>query len=160
MYRDASCIVWPSKSFFPTRCWHLVFSSSARPSLSTPLLYFWHGRASRLCQLHKSLRSNHTHYLQARRTVSPVLPYRGHVDVSPLSIQTIPVIQCRVANCNANPGFKPLASGGDGSSTQFWFVGYDPTTTEIIVSHEGTDASKMYTHRDRSISGIMTKPAD
>lgn len=23
------------------------------------------------------------------------------------------------ANCNANPGFKPIASGGDGSSTQF-----------------------------------------
>ena len=23
------------------------------------------------------------------------------------------------ANCNANPGFKPIASGGDGSTTQF-----------------------------------------
>lgn len=23
------------------------------------------------------------------------------------------------ANCDANPGFKPIASGGDGSSTQF-----------------------------------------
>jgi len=48
-----------------------------------------------------------------------------------------------VANCNANPGFKPVASGGDGSSTQFWFVGYDPSSAEIIVSHQGTDASKI-----------------
>ena len=31
------------------------------------------------------------------------------------------------ANCNANPGFKPVASGGDGAVTQTWFVGYDPT---------------------------------
>lgn len=31
------------------------------------------------------------------------------------------------ANCNANPGFRPTASGGDGAVTQFWYVGYDPT---------------------------------
>ncbi|KAF9646508.1 alpha/beta-hydrolase [Thelephora ganbajun] len=47
------------------------------------------------------------------------------------------------ANCNANPGFKPIASGGDGSSTQFWYVGYDPTLQTIVVVHQGTDGSQI-----------------
>jgi len=42
------------------------------------------------------------------------------------------------ANCDANPGFITTASGGDGFVTQFWFVGYDPTMHEVIVSHQGT----------------------
>lgn len=46
-------------------------------------------------------------------------------------------------NCNSNPGFKPVASGGDGSSVQFWYVGYDPTLKTIIVAHQGTDTSKL-----------------
>ncbi|RDB18531.1 Lipase [Hypsizygus marmoreus] len=46
-------------------------------------------------------------------------------------------------NCNANPTFKPVASGGDGSSTQFWYVGYDPTLKTVIVGYQGTDASKI-----------------
>ncbi|KAM5537885.1 hypothetical protein V8D89_008361 [Ganoderma adspersum] len=45
--------------------------------------------------------------------------------------------------CDANPGFKPVASGGDGVVTQFWYVGYDPTLDEIIVGHQGTDFSKI-----------------
>lgn len=32
-----------------------------------------------------------------------------------------------LANCNANTGFTAIASGGDGSSTQYWYVGYDST---------------------------------
>jgi len=42
------------------------------------------------------------------------------------------------ANCQANPGFMPVASGGNGDSVQFWFVGYDPTLDTVIVSHQGT----------------------
>ncbi|KAI0353777.1 lipase [Trametes cingulata] len=45
------------------------------------------------------------------------------------------------ANCEANPTFFPIASGGDGVVTQFWFVGYDPTLREVIVSHQGTDTA-------------------
>ncbi|KAI1790374.1 alpha/beta-hydrolase [Ganoderma leucocontextum] len=45
--------------------------------------------------------------------------------------------------CDANPGFKPVASGGDGIVTQFWYVGYDPALDEIIVGHQGTDFSKI-----------------
>ncbi|KAI0759597.1 lipase [Trametes elegans] len=47
------------------------------------------------------------------------------------------------ANCEANPSFLPIASGGDGVLTQFWFVGFDPTLGEIIVSHQGTDVDKI-----------------
>ncbi|KAF9456174.1 Alpha/Beta hydrolase protein [Collybia nuda] len=46
-------------------------------------------------------------------------------------------------HCEATPSFKPVASGGDGSITQFWYVGYDPTLETIIVSHQGTDIAKI-----------------
>ncbi|KAI0047137.1 lipase class 3 family protein [Auriscalpium vulgare] len=45
------------------------------------------------------------------------------------------------ANCNANPGFVPVASGGDGGEVQFWFVGFAPAQNTVIVSHQGTDTS-------------------
>ena len=32
-----------------------------------------------------------------------------------------------VANCNQNNGFKPIASGGNGATIQYWYVGYDTT---------------------------------
>ncbi|TFK39673.1 lipase class 3 family protein [Crucibulum laeve] len=47
------------------------------------------------------------------------------------------------AKCSANAGFIPVASGGDGSSTQFWYVGYSPAQKSVIVSHQGTDTSKI-----------------
>ncbi|RPD59102.1 lipase [Lentinus tigrinus ALCF2SS1-7] len=47
------------------------------------------------------------------------------------------------ANCEANPQFVPIASGGDGDSTQFWYVGFDPTLGEVIVGHQGTDTSEI-----------------
>ncbi|KAI0326033.1 lipase [Cubamyces sp. BRFM 1775] len=46
-------------------------------------------------------------------------------------------------NCDANPLFIPVASGGDGVSTQYWFVGYDPVLNEVIVSHQGTAIDKI-----------------
>ncbi|KDQ61916.1 hypothetical protein JAAARDRAFT_66920 [Jaapia argillacea MUCL 33604] len=47
------------------------------------------------------------------------------------------------SNCQTNPTFKPVASGGDGDSVQFWFVGYDPTLASVIVAHQGTDPSQI-----------------
>ncbi|KAI0749978.1 lipase [Daedaleopsis nitida] len=47
------------------------------------------------------------------------------------------------ANCQANSQFKPVAAGGDGIVTQFWYVGYDPTLGEVIVGHQGTDGDKI-----------------
>ncbi|KAG2364628.1 hypothetical protein BDR07DRAFT_1482246 [Suillus spraguei] len=46
-------------------------------------------------------------------------------------------------NCEANSQFKPVASGGNGDSVQYWFVGYDPNLHTVIVSHQGTDPSEI-----------------
>ncbi|KAF8141368.1 Alpha/Beta hydrolase protein [Boletus edulis] len=43
------------------------------------------------------------------------------------------------ANCEANPNFKPVASGGNGDSVQYWYVGYDPSFDTVIVAHQGTN---------------------
>ncbi|KAF5352567.1 hypothetical protein D9756_006170 [Leucocoprinus leucothites] len=45
------------------------------------------------------------------------------------------------ANCAANSDFIPVASGGDGSSIQFWYVGYSPSQETVVVAHQGTDTS-------------------
>ncbi|KAF4612438.1 hypothetical protein D9613_004374 [Agrocybe pediades] len=47
------------------------------------------------------------------------------------------------ANCNANADFIPTASGGDGSSVQFWYVGFSPSQGSVIVAHQGTDTSQI-----------------
>lgn len=47
--------------------------------------------------------------------------------------------------CEANPAFKPVASGGDGGSVQFWYVGYDPILDTVIVGHQGSDFSMIAT---------------
>ncbi|GJE91306.1 lipase family protein [Phanerochaete sordida] len=46
------------------------------------------------------------------------------------------------ANCQANPSFEPIASGGDGDATQFWYVGYDPSLKTVTIAHQGTDTSE------------------
>ncbi|KAF9236092.1 Alpha/Beta hydrolase protein [Melanogaster broomeanus] len=46
-------------------------------------------------------------------------------------------------NCAANPDFEPVASGGNGDSVQYWFVGFDPSLDTVIVSHQGTDPSEI-----------------
>ncbi|KAF8999366.1 lipase [Hymenopellis radicata] len=47
------------------------------------------------------------------------------------------------SNCDANSHFQPVASGGNGDSVQFWYVGYDPSLKAVIVGHQGTDTSKL-----------------
>ncbi|EPQ56167.1 lipase [Gloeophyllum trabeum ATCC 11539] len=47
------------------------------------------------------------------------------------------------ANCEANSAFEPVASGGDGTVTQYWYVGYDPGLKTVIVAHQGTDTEKI-----------------
>lgn len=63
--------------------------------------------------------------------------------------------------CDANPSFRPVASGGDGADVQFCklerlcatqrhlngptgYVGYDAALDTVIAAHQGTDAAKMY----------------
>ncbi|KIJ21087.1 hypothetical protein PAXINDRAFT_165880 [Paxillus involutus ATCC 200175] len=45
--------------------------------------------------------------------------------------------------CDANPSFRPVASGGDGADVQFWYVGYDAALDTVIAAHQGTDAAKI-----------------
>jgi len=47
------------------------------------------------------------------------------------------------ANCAANPDFIPTASGGDGSSVQFWYVGFSPSQATVIVAHQGTNPEEI-----------------
>jgi hypothetical protein len=77
------------------------------------------------------------------------------------------VLRCRllsVANCQANPNFKPFAAGGDGDAVQYCtsvhrtmrffialcvltrsigYVGYDPDRNTVIVAHEPTNFAQM-----------------
>ncbi|KAH8989453.1 lipase class 3 family protein [Lactarius akahatsu] len=46
------------------------------------------------------------------------------------------------SNCQANSDFQPVASGGDGGGTQFWYVGFSPSQNTVIVAHQGTDTSE------------------
>ncbi|KAF7289449.1 Glucan 1,3-beta-glucosidase 3 [Mycena chlorophos] len=55
----------------------------------------------------------------------------------------LPYSYYAATNCEANPSFIPIASGGDGNAVQYWFVGYDPTLETVIVSHEGTDPEEI-----------------
>ncbi|KAH9970959.1 Alpha/Beta hydrolase protein [Lactifluus volemus] len=48
------------------------------------------------------------------------------------------------ANCDANPDFQPVASGGDGDITQFWFVGFSPSLSTVIVAHQGTEPTQFF----------------
>ncbi|EKM84289.1 hypothetical protein AGABI1DRAFT_110839 [Agaricus bisporus var. burnettii JB137-S8] len=45
------------------------------------------------------------------------------------------------ANCEANSDFIPTAAGGDGDGVQFWYVGYSPSQSSVIVGHQGTNVS-------------------
>ncbi|TFY56696.1 hypothetical protein EVG20_g8828 [Dentipellis fragilis] len=47
------------------------------------------------------------------------------------------------ANCDANPGFQPLASGGNDGTVQYWYVGFDPALNTVIVAHQGTDSKNL-----------------
>ncbi|KAF9562272.1 lipase class 3 family protein [Agrocybe pediades] len=47
------------------------------------------------------------------------------------------------ANCLANPDFIPTASGGNGSTVQFWYVGYSPSEAAVVVAHQGTDVQEI-----------------
>ncbi|CAE7158483.1 unnamed protein product, partial [Rhizoctonia solani] len=43
--------------------------------------------------------------------------------------------------CNAIPDFTPYATGGDGGSVPYWYVGYHAGSHSVVVSNQGTDLS-------------------
>ncbi|KAI9458354.1 lipase [Lactarius psammicola] len=62
------------------------------------------------------------------------------------------------ANCQANSDFQPVASGGDGGATQFWYVGFSPSQNTVIVAHQGTDTSQFFA--DLTDANFSLKPLD
>ncbi|KAF8258663.1 lipase class 3 family protein [Lactarius quietus] len=48
------------------------------------------------------------------------------------------------ANCEANSDFEPVASGGNGAQTQYWYVGFSPSQNTVIVAHQGTNPDEFY----------------
>ncbi|KAK0466794.1 Alpha/Beta hydrolase protein [Desarmillaria tabescens] len=45
--------------------------------------------------------------------------------------------------CAGNSDFIPITSGGDGNDVQFWYVGYSPSLSTVIVAHQGTVVTKI-----------------
>ncbi|KAG8812716.1 hypothetical protein FRC17_001883, partial [Serendipita sp. 399] len=45
--------------------------------------------------------------------------------------------------CTKLSGFRPVASGGDGAIVQYWFVGYHPAWSSVVVVYQGTDPFKL-----------------
>ncbi|KAI6126017.1 Alpha/Beta hydrolase protein, partial [Pisolithus croceorrhizus] len=50
---------------------------------------------------------------------------------------------CGSIQRGANSDFLPVASGGNGDSVQYWYVGYDPSLGTVIVAHQGTNPSEI-----------------
>jgi len=50
--------------------------------------------------------------------------------------------QCGDA-CSALPGFLPTLRGGDGGVIQYFYVGFWPDQSAIVVAHQGTDPLKI-----------------
>jgi len=41
--------------------------------------------------------------------------------------------------CRAVPGFEPTLRGGDGDEIQYYYVGFWPAQSAVVVAHQGTD---------------------
>ncbi|KAK0544120.1 hypothetical protein OC845_005778 [Tilletia horrida] len=48
--------------------------------------------------------------------------------------------------CDANPQFQLQTVGGDGGNVQFFFVGWNPPTKEIVVTHQGANTNNISTY--------------
>ncbi|KAH8826112.1 lipase class 3 family protein [Flagelloscypha sp. PMI_526] len=69
-------------------------------------------------------------------------PFTHWVGAASCSSSSTRTWTCGV-HCDAHPGFNTTAAGGDGGSTPFWFVGFDPTLQAVMVGHDGTDFSNL-----------------
>ncbi|TFK47200.1 alpha/beta-hydrolase [Heliocybe sulcata] len=89
-----------------------------------------------------SLRTRQSITTLSSSQVSAYTPYSWYASAGYCEASATLTWTCGT-NCEANSGFQPVASGGDGSDKQYWFVGYDPSLDTVIVSHQGTDPSEI-----------------
>jgi len=88
------------------------------------------------------LRSRQSITALSTSQINTYTPYTWYASTGYCSAASTIAWDCGT-NCEANPTFKPVASGGNGDGTQYWFVGYDPTLETVIVSHQGTDPEEI-----------------
>lgn len=90
-----------------------------------------------------ALEARQSTYTLSATTVATYKPYTYYAAVAYCQPAKTIAWNCG-AKCNANSGFRPIASGGDGAVTQYWYVGYDTTLRTIIVGYQGSDFGKIY----------------
>ncbi|EAU90643.1 lipase [Coprinopsis cinerea okayama7 len=89
--------------------------------------------------------------LEARQSVSTLTaaqvasykPYTHYAGAAYCSPSRTRAWNCG-RNCDARPQFTPIASGGDGAITQYWYVGYDSALRTVVVAYQGTDPDKFF----------------
>ncbi|KAI0322823.1 lipase [Amylostereum chailletii] len=97
----------------------------------------------------------HAAVVTKRQAVSPLSaaqiatfkPYTSYASAAYCEPSTTVNWSCG-SNCDANSGFQPFASGGNGDDIQFWYVGFDPSLKTVIVGRQGTDT--------QSIEAVLT----
>ncbi|KLO12646.1 alpha/beta-hydrolase [Schizopora paradoxa] len=75
--------------------------------------------------------------------VSSYKPYTLYSSIAYCSPSIIGNWSCG-GNCDALAGFSPTFWGGDGTDTQYWYVGFDRTLNTVVVAHQGTRAKSLY----------------
>ncbi|KAI0003731.1 alpha/beta-hydrolase [Russula compacta] len=65
-------------------------------------------------------------------------PYTEFARAAYCDPSTVAGWKCGAA-CDALPGFLPTLTGGDGDGTQYFYVGYWPTQSAVVVGHQGTN---------------------
>jgi hypothetical protein len=78
----------------------------------------------------------------ATAELSGIVPLAQFARAAYCSPEKIQGWKCGEA-CDALPGFEATLTGGDGGDIQFFFVGFWPQANTVVVSHQGTDKTKL-----------------
>ncbi|KAN0088316.1 hypothetical protein V8E55_005373 [Tylopilus felleus] len=125
--------VIPGPSYIARSCISLLTNFMASILVATLL-----GIAA--VQASPTLVSSQTITALATSQIDAFSPYTYFAKAAYCTPSTTISWSCGVS-CDNNPGFEPVASGGNGDSIQYWYVGYDPSLNTVIVAHQGTNFS-------------------